>query len=81
MRLGHTLSWGKGIPELLTECFGKLSGRRGPMNPTRDFLYKFLKQFFSEVRQRFPDKYLHLGGDEVDFECWFVFFSSIFTYL
>lgn len=67
---GHTRSWGEGIPELLTQCFGEYAGKYGPINPSRNFVYSFLNEFFAEVKQRFPDKYTHLGGDEVGFECW-----------
>lgn len=40
------------------------------MNPMMDFTYSFLKEFYEEVVQVFPNKFLHLGGDEVEFECW-----------
>ena len=42
----------------------------GPINPIIDSNYEFLAEFFQEVVSRFPDKYLHLGGDEVPFSCW-----------
>jgi len=40
------------------------------MNPTNPALYEFVQNLFSEIVQVFPDQYLHLGGDEVPFDCW-----------
>lgn len=40
------------------------------MNPTEPALYEFVRNLFSEIVQVFPDQYLHLGGDEVPFDCW-----------
>ena len=42
----------------------------GPINPTIESNYQFLQEFFSEVGNVFPDQYIHMGGDEVSFDCW-----------
>ncbi|XP_065298556.1 beta-hexosaminidase subunit alpha-like isoform X2 [Dermacentor albipictus] len=69
---GHTLSWGQAYPELLTTCYKAdvPNGELGPVDPTRNETYVFMAHFFAEVARVFPDRYLHLGGDEVNFDCW-----------
>ena len=69
---GHTLSWGRGYPELLTPCYtnGEPNGDLGPLNPASNGTYEALWALIRETASLFPDSYLHLGGDEVPFDCW-----------
>ena len=69
---GHTRCWGIAKPELLTPCYTSdvPNGDLGPMDPTKDLTYTFMEELLTEVVEVFPDNYLHLGGDEVGYECW-----------
>jgi len=69
---GHTQSWGRGQPDLMTRCYvqGRLTGDYGVIDPSSSSTYDFMLKLLTEVLQRFPDQYIHLGGDEVFFDCW-----------
>ncbi len=69
---GHSLSWGRGYPALLTPCYSgdKPNGKYGPINPIKNGTYDFMELFFREIANVFPGNAIHLGGDEVDFTCW-----------
>jgi len=59
-------------PPILTDCYneeGKKTGT-GPLNPTLNATYDFLSAFYDELKTVFPDKYVHIGGDEVIKRCW-----------
>jgi len=69
---GHSTSWGIGEPGLTTACFnpnGTAAGT-GPIDPTRNATYTFLNALYAEIARVFPDDYVHIGGDEVDYSCW-----------
>lgn len=67
---GHTRSWGVSHPEILTACEGVFAGKLGPLDPTKNETYEFMQKLLNEIVEVFPDEYVHLGGDEVGFECW-----------
>ncbi|CAG0896592.1 unnamed protein product [Darwinula stevensoni] len=72
----YTQSWGKAMPGLLTACQGASLWKMfldlpeyGPIDPSREENNAFLRKFFWEVQETFHDRFLHRGGDEVDFLC------------
>lgn len=70
--IGHTLSWrdGAGVPNLLCECPDNDPKLIGPIDPTLEENYHFIRTLFTEISELFKDKFLHLGGDEVNMTCW-----------
>ncbi|HJZ95843.1 MAG TPA: family 20 glycosylhydrolase, partial [Candidatus Solibacter sp.] len=67
---GHTQSWMAAYPELATVSqqytIGRTWGIYEPvMDPSKEFTYEFLDNFFAEITPLFPDPYWHIGGDEV----------------
>lgn len=69
---GHMLSWGRGQSGILTQCYadGKPVNDYGVIDPSSPVTFDFLSKFLKEISERFPDQYVHLGGDEVFFDCW-----------
>ncbi|MEI7736899.1 MAG: beta-N-acetylhexosaminidase, partial [Ferruginibacter sp.] len=41
-----------------------------PLDPTKESVYTFLNDVFSEIADLFPGKYIHFGGDEVRHQFW-----------
>ncbi|XP_037074640.1 beta-hexosaminidase subunit beta-like [Pollicipes pollicipes] len=72
---GHTESWGVGLPGFTTTCYGDdglPDGTFGPVDPSNEDVYTLMTHLLEEIVMRFPEKYIHLGGDEVSFgfNCW-----------
>ncbi|RWS29634.1 beta-hexosaminidase subunit alpha-like protein [Leptotrombidium deliense] len=76
---GHTQSFGKAFPNLLTKCYSdgkamqEIYGKHAKqeiLNPISNYTYDLLTTFFKEIRQVFSDDFIHLGMDEVYYDCW-----------
>jgi hexosaminidase len=83
----HATSWGRGYPKLICNCsrfasqctpephapknYGDGCGD-DPFDPIRDSTYNLLSGFLGEMAERFPDNFVHLGGDELSYreQCW-----------
>jgi hexosaminidase len=66
---GHTSAWFVGYPDLASAPgpfhIEREFGVFDPvMDPTREGTYKFLDTFIGEMAAIFPDRFMHIGGDE-----------------
>ena len=72
---GHSTSWFVGYPKLasapgpyaLNHTFGV---HDEAIDPTKESTYKFIDAFLGEMAGLFPDKYVHIGGDETTGKQW-----------
>ncbi len=72
---GHSTAWLVGHPELASAPGPYSIERRWgvfdpAMDPTSEQTYKFLAEFIGEMARLFPDKFFHVGGDEVNGKQW-----------
>ena len=76
---GHSASWGLGEPELVVPCpkrvaIDDMGVEHGvdkvALHPLRERTYEVVASLLTELAAVFPDEYIHLGGDEIDAECW-----------
>src|SRR6202522_448832 len=72
---GHSTAWFVGYPELSSGPGPYQIERRWgifdpAMDPTRESTYKFMDKFIAEMTNIFPDRYFHIGGDEVNGKQW-----------
>lgn len=72
---GHSASWLPGYPVLASgkgpfEILRNFGISLAVIDPTRETTYAFLDSFIGEMAALFPDKYFHIGGDEVNPRQW-----------
>jgi len=72
---GHSTAWFVGYPELASgpgryEIERKWGVFDPAMDPTQERTYKFLDKFIGEMAKLFPDRFFHIGGDEVNGKQW-----------
>jgi hexosaminidase len=72
---GHSSSWLAAYPELGSaegpfEIWREWGICENVLNPTKDYTYEFLEKLLQEITPLFPDKYFHIGGDEVKSNQW-----------
>lgn len=62
---GHATSWCVGYPEICPSPSCKT-----PLNPASNFTWQLLDGFIGEMSKLFVDDHMHLGGDEVNGNCY-----------
>ena len=72
---GHASAWFVGYPELASGTGPYSIERRfgvfaPTFDPSRETTYQFLDSFIAEMVGLFPDRYWHIGGDEVEGAEW-----------
>ncbi|CAI5461628.1 unnamed protein product [Closterium sp. Yama58-4] len=61
----HAASWGVGYPSLLPSA-----ACPEPLDVSNPFTFQLIKGVLQDLRAVFKSSHIHLGGDEVSFECW-----------
>ncbi|XP_024543655.1 beta-hexosaminidase 3 isoform X1 [Selaginella moellendorffii] len=62
---GHARSWGVGYPQLWPS-----QNCRTPLDVSKEFTFEVIDGIFFDLRKAFPFELLHIGGDEVNTNCW-----------
>ena len=62
---GHSESWCAGYPEVCpsTTC-------DQPLDVSSDATFELIDAILGDAAAVFPDQFVHLGGDEVNTDCW-----------
>eukprot|EP01127_Copromyxa_protea_P005823 TRINITY_DN15673_c0_g1_i1.p1 TRINITY_DN15673_c0_g1~~TRINITY_DN15673_c0_g1_i1.p1 ORF type:complete len:495 (-),score=110.16 TRINITY_DN15673_c0_g1_i1:42-1526(-) len=67
---GHSDSWGAGYPWAVADCPSYSSNINNvPLKPSAK-LFQMIQAILNQLDSSFSDAYVHLGGDEVVYQCW-----------
>lgn len=75
----HAASWAHAEPSAVVPCPARVSADaeglehgmdKAALHPLSERTYELADALLTELAGLFPDEYVHLGGDEVDGECW-----------
>lgn len=67
------------IWELIRSCYFGISGEPpcGQLNPKNNNTFMVLEKLYAELLELTgPTDYFHIGGDEVNLECWSQYFND-----
>lgn len=73
---GHSVAFITAYPALASkrdttyQLGRRWGGFDAVMDPTREYTYRFIDRFIGEMTSLFPDRYWHIGGDEVNGKQW-----------
>ncbi|XP_047334038.1 beta-hexosaminidase 1 [Impatiens glandulifera] len=62
---GHAESWGIGYPDLWPS-----PSCREPLDVSKNYTFDLISGILADLRKIFPFELFHLGGDEVNTDCW-----------
>ena len=72
---GHVASWLAAYPEWgpqrqPVEASQRFGAHQAVLNPADAAVYQAVDALFGELAEIFPDPFVHIGGDEVQPDCW-----------
>lgn len=71
----HALSWGKAFTDVIVPCHILANSQQTPHNiypldPSNPTTFLLVEEILKQIIGIFPSRYLHIGGDEVNEQCW-----------
>eukprot|EP00943_MAST-04B_sp_MAST-4B-sp1_P005514 g5514.t1 len=76
---GHAASWGHGYPNIIVDCPDRVATDdrllehgvdKIALNVLKNETYTVVFGVLKEIANLFPSQRIHLGGDEIDGDCW-----------